>query len=90
MESGTARRAKVEGVSIAAKSGTAQVSVQGKKLTLAWMIAFAPAEKPEVAMSVVIEGEEVGDAAGGRTAGPIIHAAMRKYFEKNLKVITPQ
>ena len=90
VESGTARRAKVEGVSIAAKSGTAQVSVQGKKLTLAWMIAFAPAEKPEVAMSVVIEGEEVGDAAGGRTAGPIIHAAMRKYFEKNLKVINPQ
>lgn len=90
VESGTARRAKVEGVSIAAKSGTAQVSVQGKKLTLAWMIAFAPAEKPEVAMSVVIEGEEVGDVAGGRTAGPIIHAAMRKYFEKNLKVINPQ
>ena len=68
VERGTAKRAAVEGVSVAAKSGTAQVPVRGKKLTLAWMVAFAPVENPQVAISVVVEGEEIGDASGGRTA----------------------
>lgn len=81
VERGTARKAAVEGVSIAAKSGTAQVTVKGKKLTLAWMVAFAPVENPQIAMSVVVEGEKVGDASGGRTAGPIVHEAMKKFFE---------
>ena len=80
VERGTARRAAVEGVSIAAKSGTAQVPVKGKKLTLAWMVAFAPVENPQIAISVVVEGEEAGDAAGGRTAGPIVREAFKKYF----------
>ena len=81
VERGTCRRAAVEGISMAAKSGTAQVSVSGKKLTLAWMVAFAPVENPQVAISVVVEGEEVGDASGGRTAGPIVGTALKKYFE---------
>ena len=80
VERGTAKRAKIEGVNVAAKSGTAQVSVNGKQLTLAWMIAFAPAESPEVAISVIVEGEEPGDVGGGRTAGPIVQAAFKKYF----------
>jgi len=86
VERGTCRRAAVEGVSIAAKSGTAQVPVNGKKLTLAWMVAFAPVENPQIAVSVVVEGEEVGDAAGGRTAGPIMREAMKKYFETNSRL----
>ena len=86
VERGTCRRAAVEGISMAAKSGTAQVPVNGKKLTLAWMVAFAPVENPQIAVSVVVEGEEVGDAAGGRTAGPIMREAMKKYFETNSRL----
>ena len=82
VDRGTCRRAALEGVGIAAKSGTAQVSVSGKKLALAWMAAFAPVEKPEIAVCVVVEGEEPGDAGGGRTAGPIVHEAMRAYFKR--------
>ncbi len=81
VERGTCRRAAVEYAQVAAKSGTAQVNVSGRKLALAWMVAFAPAERPEVAMAVVVEGEEPGDVGGGRTAGPIVQAAMRAYFE---------
>ncbi len=80
VERGTSRRARIDGVKVAAKSGTAQVTVSGKKLTLAWMIAFAPVEAPEVAVSVIVEGEEAGDVGGGRTAGPIVGAALKKYF----------
>ncbi len=80
VERGTCRRAAIGGVKIAAKSGTAQVSVNGRKLTLAWLIAFAPADAPEVAISVVVEGEEPGDVGGGKTAAPIAKAAFQKYF----------
>ncbi len=80
VESGTARRAKIKDVSMAAKSGTAQVSVDGKKLTLAWMIAFAPVENPEIAMSVMVQGDVGQDASGGRDAGPIVKRAFEKYF----------
>ena len=79
---GTSRRARIKGVTIAAKSGTAQVTVNGRPLTLAWMVAFAPADDPKVAMSVMIEGEEPGDVGGGKTAGPIVKAAMEQYFRK--------
>ncbi len=80
VERGTCRRAAIGGVKVAAKSGTAQVSVNGRKLTLAWLIAFAPADAPEVAISVVVEGEEPGDVGGGKTAAPIAKAAFQKYF----------
>ena len=56
--------------------------VGGKKLTLAWMVAFAPVENPQIAIAVIVEGEEVGDAAGGRTAGPIVKEAFKHYFKK--------
>ena len=80
VNTGTSRRAASDLVQIAAKSGTAQVRPQGRPLTLAWMVAFAPADNPEIAMAVVIEGEEPGDASGGKTAGPIVKAVMEKYF----------
>lgn len=82
VEEGTSRRAKVEGLSMAAKSGTAQIRAEGKALTLAWMIAFAPVENPQIAAAVVVEGEEPGDASGGATAGPIIKAIFQKYKEQ--------
>ncbi len=80
VRSGTCRSAAVDGVEVAAKSGTAQVMSEGKKLALAWMISFAPADNPEIATVVIVEGEEPGDVAGGRTAGPITGAALKKYF----------
>ena len=81
VERGTCRRAAIDYASVAAKSGTAQVNVSGKKLALAWMVAFSPIENPEVAVAVVVEGEEPGDASGGRTAGPIVREALTKYYE---------
>ncbi len=86
VESGTCKTAKISGVRVAAKSGTAEVIVGGKHLALAWMIAFAPVEKPKIAICAMVEGEEPGDSSGGRTAGPIVRAALKEYFsEKNKK-----
>jgi penicillin-binding protein 2 len=78
---------RVDGVTVAGKTGTAQLEVrqEGKKgkINLAWFICFAPVEKPEIAMAVMIEGEEIGEQlAGGDAAAPIASAVLRKYFAK--------
>ncbi len=82
VESGTCKRSKVEGINSAAKSGTAQVRINGKPSTLAWMIAFAPVENPQIAIAVMVEGEEARQVAGGSTAGPIVKTAIETFFEK--------
>ena len=78
---------KVPGVSVAGKTGTAQLRItkEGKtgNINLAWFICFAPAEKPEIAMAVVVVGDTIGeDFYGGTNAGPIASAILKKYFEK--------
>ncbi len=83
VEYGTCRRAKVDGVNVAAKSGTAEVRVEGRPLALAWMVAFAPADNPQIAIAVMIPGEEPGEVGGGKTAGPVVKAVFEKYFSKD-------
>jgi penicillin-binding protein 2 len=77
--SGTARLAHVNGLPIAGKTGTAQVKSNGESLTLAWFIGFAPADDPQVAISVMVESISPDDEyAGGTIAAPI----ARSFFEE--------
>jgi penicillin-binding protein A len=73
---GTGRRAAIEGVTVAGKTGTAENPAGPPTV---WFIGFAPAENPEVAVAVVVEeGGGVGDeATGGAVAAPIAAAVMR-------------
>ncbi len=78
---------KIPGVRIAGKTGTAQVRVkrEGKvgNINLAWFLCFAPADNPEIAMVVMLEGDTIGETfGGGRNAGPIAATVLKKYFEK--------
>jgi len=50
---GTARRARVDGMVYAGKTGTAQFGRAG--LYRGWMIAFAPYNNPRVAVTVLVE-----------------------------------
>ena len=62
------------GVSVAVKTGTAQLNPEGEKQrSHAWIMGFAPAEAPKVAISVFIKGvnDQVSASTGGRLAGPI-------------------
>lgn len=80
---GTGRYAAVEGVRIAGKTGTAQVKIPGKKLTLAWFVGFAPIDDPQIAIAVIVEGTKPGDRyAGGSTAAPIARAVFETYFRE--------
>ena len=73
---GTAGRAGVPGVTVAAKTGTAQTVGENSH---AWLIAFAPAEAPRVAVAVIVESQDgLGDTVtGGRIAAPIAQAVLR-------------
>ncbi len=55
---------------VAAKTGTAQTGV-GNTLTTDWMIAFAPATQPTVAIAVAMPHQPV-DLTGALVAGPIV------------------
>jgi peptidoglycan glycosyltransferase len=56
---------------VAAKTGTAQVG-GGNTATTDWMIAFAPASHPKVAIAVVIPNQSLS-ATGAEVAGPVMN-----------------
>ncbi len=71
------------GISVAAKTGTAQLNPEGEKeRSHAWITAFAPVEAPRYAISVFIKGvdDEVSASTGGRLAGPIAKKVLDAAF----------
>ncbi len=72
---GTATRIAIPGVQVAAKTGTAQTVGRNAH---AWIIGFAPADAPTVAVAVIIESQPgVSEATGGRVAAPIARAVIQ-------------
>lgn len=78
---GTATRTRVPGVLIAGKTGSAQYKekVDGEVVgkVYAWMITFAPYDRPRYAVAMVVED----GVSGGRTIGPRLHELYTKIFE---------
>lgn len=76
VESGTGRSARIDGVQVAGKTGTAQ-TVQGQP-PHAWFTAFAPADAPRVAVAVLVEngGNMGNEATGGAVAAPVARAVI--------------
>ena len=60
---------------VAAKTGTAQVGV-GNTATTDWMIAFAPASHPKVAVAVIVPNQALSQT-GAEVAGPIVNAMIQ-------------
>ncbi len=81
VESGTGRLANIEEVKIAGKTGTAQ-NPQGENH--AWFIGFAPYDKPEICVTILVENGGDGSAA----AAPVAAKIIQKYFQlKNNKIV---
>jgi penicillin-binding protein A len=78
---GTGTAAKIPGVRVAGKTGTAQ-SAPGRA-PYAWFTSFAPADNPQVAVAVVIEDANIPsrDVYGGRVAAPVAKAIMRSVIQ---------
>ncbi|HTF34779.1 MAG TPA: penicillin-binding protein 2 [Myxococcota bacterium] len=87
---GTGGRARLPGITVAGKTGTAQVirlehfeGVDESRVPMryrdhAWFVCFAPAEAPEIVVAVL--NEHAGH--GGSAAAPIAQRVLAKYFEK--------
>jgi penicillin-binding protein 2 len=63
-------------VTAAAKTGTAQFGSEGK--THAWITTFAPYEKPQIVITVLLEAGGEGSSA----ALPVAKAGLENYFSQ--------
>ncbi len=73
VDQGTATAAKIPGVAVAGKTGTAEV--EGGRTNQAWFIGFAPVEDPRVAIAVTIERTQ---GQGGTVAAPLAKRVMEE------------
>jgi len=84
---GTSRRARLEGVTVGGKTGTAQVASSTRVAeedadrpvhlrNHAWFIAVAPLDDPEIAIAVFMEH----GGSGGAVASPIGGQLLAEYF----------
>lgn len=85
-ESGTASCciALEDGISVAAKTGTAQLNGPGEpERSHAWIVAYAPYEQPKYAVAVMLKGTdaEISAGTGGRLAGPLAKAMLDAVFD---------
>lgn len=76
VQRGTATRMQIPGILVGGKTGTAQLGTDPPR-SHAWVIGFAPADNPRVAIAVVVLGQEgASEQTGGRVAAPIAKAVM--------------
>jgi len=87
-EHGTGTRAALDEVIVAGKTGTSQVvhteryegmkeeDIPRNERDHAWFACFAPADKPEIAVAVLVEN----GGHGGSAAAPIARKVLEKYF----------
>jgi penicillin-binding protein 2 len=87
---GTGKRSRLKNIIVSGKTGTVQVvrmksneelkkedEVSYKYRDHAWFVAFAPYEKPKIAVAVLVEH----GGHGGATAAPIAQKIFKKYFQ---------
>lgn len=75
VQRGTGTAAQIPGVTVAGKTGTAETSGGAPH---AWFTCFAPAEHPQIAVTVVVlnGGNLASEATGGQVAAPVARAVI--------------
>jgi penicillin-binding protein 2 len=73
---GTAGKARIKGMEVAGKTGTAQFWRSGIKDNHTWFIAFAPYDKPKYAVCVMVQGAHAGGAVSAPIAAKILDDAF--------------
>lgn len=93
---GTGRSARLTGVTLAGKTGTAQVvsgsnknNAQANLEDHAWFVGFAPAKEAEIALAVLVEH----GGSGGGVAAQVARKVLDGYFQlkqrRNQPVLLP-
>ncbi len=75
VESGTGANARIRGIDVAGKTGTAQNEREGRDH--AWFIGFAPADDPQIAVAVI---QEYSGSSGGAACAPVAKAVMQEWL----------
>jgi penicillin-binding protein A len=73
---GSGRAARIQGVEVAGKTGTAQVSKDVADHT--WFMGFAPADDPKIAVAVFVAN---GGGTGGERSAPIARQVIQAYLD---------
>lgn len=81
VEYGTGTNAKISGISVGGKTGTAEneLTIEDPEKTHALFVAFAPADNPQIAVAVVLE---YAGSTGGSIAAPIAREVIKTYLGK--------
>ena len=74
VEEGWARAAKIPGVQMGGKTGTAELGGEGEPH--AWFIGYAPAQEPQFAIAVIKERAGFGSAQAAPVARAILTKAL--------------
>jgi peptidoglycan glycosyltransferase len=74
VEEGTGTAAALAGVTVAGKTGTAEVG-PNREFTQPWFICFAPVDNPRLAVAVTLERQPAG-SQGGTVAAPIARGVL--------------
>jgi peptidoglycan glycosyltransferase len=74
VEDGTGSNAQIPGVRVGGKTGTAQTGNDNP--AVAWFVAMAPAQSPQVAVAVVVEDAGAAEVSGNALAAPIARAVI--------------
>ncbi len=82
---GTSGKIKLPKIEIAAKTGTAQASDNGKPSNNSWIISFAPYENPKYAVCIMVQNA----ASGGAVCGPLANLVYRGLFARDNGVRLP-
>jgi peptidoglycan glycosyltransferase len=77
VEEGTGTAARLQGISVAGKTGTAEIP--GTSENQVWFIGYAPADKPRLAVAVTIERTQ---GEGGTVAAPIAKQVLETLLGK--------
>ena len=73
VNNGTGKRARIDGVQVAGKTGTAENAGQDHS----WFIGFAPADDPKIAVAVFVRN---GGKTGGDISAPVAKSVIQAYL----------
>ena len=74
VNNGTGKRARIDGVQVAGKTGTAENAGQDHS----WFIGFAPADDPKIAVAVFVRN---GGKSGGDISAPVARTVIQAYLD---------
>ena len=71
VKNGTAKNAFVAGYNVAGKTGTSEKLTTSEQDYIGSFCGFAPADRPEISVIIIIDDPKNGSFTGGKTAAPV-------------------